>query len=355
MKFVFLAVDCTPFHSKSLEDRPLGGTVTGVIRLSEYLSSIGHEVIVITSHENPSPSKPQYLHFSQMSTIQSCDVFIAIREWKHLFNPPFFAKKRFFWTGDSYDFPSTIGIGDQRFIQLVNGVFVVSRWQAEALCHASGFPLYKTWILRNGVHLPFFKGEEQRRRKRLIYSSLPHRGIIYLPQIVRALQEKHPDIELHIFGSVDRNASDWNPNINTSSSQRISDLFKGINCTVHGSIPQKELAREMMKSTVLAYPCNFEETSCITAMEALAAGCVVVTTDIGALKETVGEAGILIQEKPGSEAYFKKYIEAVDRVLCDDVYFDTLSHFSQERAKDFTWEKTGQSLIDYLRIFHHLQ
>jgi hypothetical protein len=30
-----------PFHAKSLNERPLGGTETGVIRLSEALESLG--------------------------------------------------------------------------------------------------------------------------------------------------------------------------------------------------------------------------------------------------------------------------------------------------------------------------
>ena len=101
MKFVFLAADCTPFHANSLEERPMGGTVTGVIRLSQCLQKLGHEVIVATLYENPPPSKPKYIHISQLDAVQPSDVFIIIRDWRYVLPPTIICKKRFFWTGDS--------------------------------------------------------------------------------------------------------------------------------------------------------------------------------------------------------------------------------------------------------------
>jgi len=55
---------------------------------------------------------------------------------------------------------------------------------------------------------------------------------------------------------------------------------------MRGRIGQKQLADEMMQARVLSYPTAFLETSCITAMEAKAAGLPIVTSDLGALHET---------------------------------------------------------------------
>lgn len=62
--------------------------------------------------------------------------------------------------------------------------------------------------------------------------------------------------------------------------------------TVHGWVGQDRLAREYQAADVLLYPAItptgefFPETSCISVMEAQAAGCFPITSDHGALRET---------------------------------------------------------------------
>lgn len=362
MRIVILAVDCPPFHAKSLDERPLGGTITGAIRLAEDLQNRGHEVTVVTNFKDPPPSSPKYVPYEKLSTLELCDVFIVVRGWSRIYYSPFYKrfKKRFLWTGDGYGSLYTIGMGDKRVIKDYDGLLGVSNWHIETLCQKSGFPKTKTWVIRNGVHLPYFEGQETRHRKRLIYSSLPHRGLIFLPHIFDDLKKKHPDLELHVFGSFDRNSEEWAPGIkrdpNPIYEKALSHLKETAGCTFHGSILQKDLAREYMKSAILTYPCNSDvETSCITAMEAQAAGCAIVTSDIGALKETVGNAGILIPEEPGSKAYLSKFIEVTDRILSDDALFNKLSQISLEQAKKLSWTRTADSLLSYLKLIHNLE
>ena len=350
MKFLFLAIRCTPFDGKTLEERPLGGTETGVIAIADNLAASGHEVYVAVGAADPKQGMATYINVNDYHKVGDVDVLIVVRYWRSLFWP-IKAKKRFYWSGDSVNIIHNLGIGDPRFYNTVDALITVSDWHADVLCKASGFPRNKAWTLRNGVFLSNFKGEESRVRKRLIYSSLPNRGLIYMPHIFLALKKKHPELEFHIFSGSLRDSPAWPPdNKWILEWKNLISLFKTIKgCYLHGYVLQKQLAREFMRSSVWVYPTAFEETSCISAMEAQAAGCAVVTSKLAAIPETVGDAGILIPDVlPPKEEYLQKYIEAVDRVLTDDSLFQTLSGKGIERSKSFDWSLRAQSLMEYI-------
>jgi glycosyltransferase involved in cell wall biosynthesis len=62
---------------------------------------------------------------------------------------------------------------------------------------------------------------------------------------------------------------------------------------------QTQLAGWLRTVHWLAYPCTWIETSCISVMEAYAAGCRVLATDLGALPETcAGRADLLPHGAP---------------------------------------------------------
>lgn len=354
MKIVILPGHCTPFHRGSLEERPLGGTETGVICLSNALAELGHEVTVVSDIPDKTDLNPKYIVPEQIASLRPQDICIGVRSWIACFTVKN-CKKYFFWTGDSFDNAHTYGIGDPRFYKFIDGLFCVGSWQAEGLCLFSGFPSWKVWVLRNGVRLSNFSGEEQRQRKRLIYTSQPSRGLAYLPRIFRELKTKHPELELHIFSSGKLYEPVWIKSAVHHDYDQLFSLLKSMEgCYVHGNILQKDLAREYMKSAIWAYPTHFEETSCISAMEAQAGGCAIVTSALAGLIETVGEAGILLQEKAGSPEYMQKFIEATDRVLSDDSLFLELSRKSLERAKKFDWKMRAESLLEYLKTSHGL-
>ncbi|MCE5316986.1 MAG: glycosyltransferase family 4 protein [Parachlamydia sp.] len=353
MKIVFFPVACRPFHAKTLEERPLGGTETAIIRLAEALAGLGQDVTVLSDLAAHPPTRPAYLSVHRAGELGEFDVLIVIRGLKGL-TCHFQCKKRFFWSGDAYKNVHTYGIGDRRMIACMDAFLAVSDWQAETICRKSGFPIEKTYVLRNGIRLSDFQGEEKRFRKRLIYSSNPSRGLIHLPEIYLDLKRRHSDAELSVFGSAAVYEPTWPPVNLFEQGEQLFALLRSLpGCRVSTSLLQHLLAREFMKSAIWAYPTEFEETSCITAMEAQAAGCVPVTSALAALKETVGDGGILIDAEAGTKRYFDLFIEACERLLTDVAFFEQISLRGRQRAQDpvhgFDWKLRAQGFLDYLK------
>lgn len=68
--------------------------------------------------------------------------------------------------------------------------------------------------------------------------------------------------------------------------RKFHDL-KDQGVTEHGRVSHEDLAKAMLGIKVWAYPTEFTEINCITALKAQEAGMVPVVTNVAALKETV--------------------------------------------------------------------
>mgnify|MGYP000945071718 CR=1 FL=1 len=341
MRFIFHAGSIVPIDAQTLATRPLGGTETGVIAVASCLAENGHEVVVLTSHKEPASDRVKYINSISLS--EEFDYFITVQSWTPLLDP-FKAKKKYFWTGDGPEQLVNIGFGDPRI--KVDKVLCVSEWQKNILSTTSGFPSEKISVIGNGVFLDRFKGEELRDKNRLIFASSPNRGLPLALGLFHELWKKNQKLEFHVFSGFDVYARDG------GFKGQLADDFERLkkraaslpNVFIRGNISQGSLAREFKKSALLFYPNSFVETSCIVALEALAARCPVLATKEGGLPETVGEAGILIEPPVGTTEYNGKFLEAAERILKDDELWNKLSN----KAKAEPWEAVTERLLSSL-------
>lgn len=331
------------FDGNSLDHSPLGGTETGAILLARELENLGHTVLVFT------PIKFQSGNYYPAQQIlekgQNSDVVISVRDYKALsFFPQ--AKARLFWTGDSYDQTFNVGMGDKRAAKNIDLFLAVSEWHRRTLCEASGFPLEKSWVIKNGIDKNLFSGfnPAAKNPKRLIYSSMPYRGFIFTPKIYKKILEQIPDAEFHAFTGYK-----CVQNLKTDQQQEeldltVEQLQKLPGFVYHGNVKQSELALEFMKSGVLFYPNVFEETSCITAIEAMAAGCVPVTTTFGALPETIDGTGMYVTGHPMQEDFADKFATACCTIMTAG-NFQELSANCRARGMTYSWSGVAANLI----------
>jgi glycosyltransferase involved in cell wall biosynthesis len=104
-------------------------------------------------------------------------------------------------------------------------------------------------------------------------------------------------------------------------------LFEQINFT--GSLSHDEMLRVMSGSSIVVVPSRFEGFG-LTALEAMALGRAVVSSDAGGLPEVVGDAGVLF---PASDP--KALAEAIEELMSDPVGRAELGKKAAERARFF--------------------
>jgi glycosyltransferase involved in cell wall biosynthesis len=215
-----------------------------------------------------------------------------------------------------------------------NKIIPVSHWHANYLKYYYKFLTDEhLWITSNGINLNFFQKEIVRNPHKAIYSSSPSRGLETLCHLWQDVRRFIPDAELHVYYGFD--VWEISAKHNPQELIKIKYLKDLINNTpgviLHGRVAPETLAEAQLSSGVWTYPTQFLETSCITAMEAQAAGLRIVTSQLGALPETV-KHGVLL--KP--ENYHLNFVlETVKAMAASD---QTDRKIAQEYAKSLSWD-----------------
>jgi glycosyltransferase involved in cell wall biosynthesis len=80
-------------------------------------------------------------------------------------------------------------------------------------------------------------------------------------------------------------------------------------------VSQEQLGIEFLKTDIWLYPTHFPETYCITAVEAMAAKCLIVTTKTAALTDLVNGRGILCEGPLDTDKNFDKMLEKLYFIL----------------------------------------
>ncbi|MFQ5560445.1 MAG: glycosyltransferase family 4 protein, partial [Nitrospinota bacterium] len=118
--------------------------------------------------------------------------------------------------------------------------------------------------------------------------------------------------------------------------------------TIFGYVANESLPELYTKADVFVFPSLYESFG-IPAIEAMAAKTPVVVSNIPALTEIVGDAGILVA--PDSHEAMAK---AVYKILQDEDFKNSLIEAGYKRAQGFTWEKTAiETLKVYLSALPH--
>jgi glycosyltransferase involved in cell wall biosynthesis len=103
-----------------------------------------------------------------------------------------------------------------------------------------------------------------------------------------------------------------------------------------GYVPQEDLPLVYNLSSLFVYPTIYEGFG-LPALEAMACGVPVITSNVASLPEIVGDAGILIPVDDVDALH-----NAMRRILQDEGLREKLIQDGLVRSKSFSWERTAQ-------------
>lgn len=337
------------------KEQGLGGSETMVVELAKRLSLAGHRVRVYTStgkHGEGIFDGVEYRQSEHLAMAKECDVLVAWRN-ASLIDLPIKAKLRLLWVHDIW-----AGGATHKNLLKTDRILALSNWHKEFVKNHHNVADRHVRVTRNGIDLSRFDHDVERNPHRAIYSSSPDRGLPVLLDVWPRIRERVPDAELHVFYGF----YNWRKAAEASGNQEQLDAIhflmnRMVDLQTQGvrfrdKVSQAELAKEFLASGVWAYPTWFSETSCLTAMEAQAAGCRVVTSSIAALNETVGPTnGTLIDGDWLSPEYQEHFVDEVVRAMtCPEDEWWVDREESRERAgRDFGLDALAQDWIAMFR------
>lgn len=248
-------------------------------------------------------------------------------------------------------------------------VFCLTEWHVEYLTNI--FPSLKD------ITVPFYYGIDFNKfsinkkdneiqlhikeKYKFIYSSFPNRGLLQLLKMWPKIYEFQPQASLHIYSDIN---GKWVNQVEGEMMKQIQQLMteynayeNNMNINYHGWVNKQTLAEAWTTADIWFYPCTFMETFCLTALEAALTRTLVITNDLAALQNTVGDRGVIIKGDPKEILWqetalteIKKYMDPQNNALKNE-----LIKKNYDWASTLSWESQANKLLQEYILLDQLE
>lgn len=240
----------------------------------------------------------------------------------------------------SYDQQNVMLMNNSEFVKAIDYFVYVSHWQYEKFRYIFKIPEKKSIIIKNAIDPIIYKKREKQDKLKLIYTSTPWRGLNVLLKSFELLNRD--DVELHIYSSV----KIYGDAFSKQEEEKYKPLFDKAknmkNVIYHGYDTNENIKKNLVTSNIFTYPCIFEETSCISAIEAGMSGCNIVCTNFGALYETCTEFADYVPYNSDLQYLSKIFSIKLNEVI-DNYWREENQNKLKKQAEYFntfyTWKK----------------
>jgi glycosyltransferase involved in cell wall biosynthesis len=250
------------------------------------------------------------------------------------------SKINILWQHLDSDQEAAQGFKDPEFVEKLDAIVFVSNWQYHSFRSRFSLPAEKCIVIKNALEPVRYRDRTPSDVIRLVYSSTPWRGLEVLLNAFELLERK--DCELHVYSSTaiygksfyELNDKDWS---------HLYEKAKAMdNVFYRGYVPNDILKNELFDADILTYPSTWTETFCLSAVEAGVAGLRILTTNLGALPEVVGDRGTFVPYSDDRALLAKLFAQQLNDLI-DEVKESNSNQFRLEQhlhfRENFSWDR----------------
>lgn len=227
---------------------------------------------------------------------------------------------------------------DPKFLDNIKYLVTVSEFAKQKVIEQTGLDADKVIVIPNSIDPITYNKNKFKSVKKpiLMHCSSPDRGMEVLLLATTRVEE---DFELQIFNN-------FNPAAVTGTGV-WEQILNDSRISFYDKTPRKTVLKHWGEAHIHAYPSLYDETSCITQIESLAANTLSVYGNYSVLPETSMGFGISVDfDKSNVNKYIDDYAEALTKAI-QMVKNNEFKPGNQAKviSEAYSWEKAKERWI----------
>jgi len=231
-----------------------------------------------------------------------------------------------------------------------------SHWCYEKFRMMFDIPTHKSLVIKNAIDKiePRKLDHNVGDPIKLIYTSTPWRGLNVLLAAMQLVTNKSVHLDVYsstqVYGDQFKKAND-------DKFKELYNQAKALkNVSYIGYKPNEFIKDNLKNYHMFAYPNIWEETSCIAAIEAMAAGLYTIVTDYGALFETCSDFAVYIPYEKDFVRLAKTFAQVIDTAAGQihkdhvkehlQIQIDYTNRFYSWELRKSVWNKFLEGVIN---------
>ena len=217
------------------------------------------------------------------------------------------------WQKNSYDQPNLAPwFKDKSNHHKYDWYVFNSNWNFEKFRMMFDIPLERSLVIKNGVDTiePISTIYKKGDPIKIIHHCTPWRGLSVLLGAMQLV--KNPLISLDVYSSTEVYGKNFHDQTDDQYKALYDQARQLPNVNYIGYKPNEYIKENLKDYRLFVYPSIWEETFCISLIEAMAAGLYCVSTNYGALYETGAEFPMYIPYSNNYESLARKFAQGIE-------------------------------------------